>query len=149
MTDQLGVGMPGRAGGWLPVAAVAGLAWNLFGLWQFAGSLRQTGESLMAAGMTAEQAETYLGLPGWMTAVFALGVIGGTVGSVLLLLRRREAVPVFGGSLAGYVALFAGDLAYGVFAGMPEQLGIITCVVLIATGLFALSLFARKRAMLR
>ena len=149
MTDQSETGMRGRAALWLPGAALAGLGWNLFGLWQFAGSLRQTSESLMATGMTAEQADIYLGLPGWMTAVFALGVIGGTVGSVLLLLRRRVAVPVFGVSLAGYIALFAGDLAYGVFAGIPEQLVIITCVVLIAAGLFALSLFARKRAMLR
>jgi hypothetical protein len=131
------------------VAAVAGLGWNLFGLWQFAGSLRQTSESLMAAGMTAEQAEIYLALPGWMTVVFAVGVIGGTVGSVLLLLRRVAAVPVFALSLAGYIALFAGDLAYAVFAGLPEQLVIITTVVLIAGALFALSLFARKRGMLR
>jgi hypothetical protein len=149
MTDQSETGARGRAGVWLPVAAVAGLGWNLFGLWQFAGSLRQTGESLMAAGMTAEQAEIYLALPGWMTAVFAVGVIGGAVGSVLLLLRRAAAVPVYAASLAGYVALFLGDLAYGVFAGMPEQLVIITTVVLIAVVLFALSLFARKRAILR
>lgn len=149
MTDQWSAGARGRAGIWLPVAAVAGLGWNLFGLWQFAGSLRQTGESLIAAGMTAEQAEIYLALPGWMTVVFAVGVIGGTVGSVLLLLRRVAAVPVFALSLAGYIALFAGDLAYGVFAGLPEQLVIITTVVLIAGALFALSLFARKRGMLR
>ena len=149
MREQLETGMRGRAAVWLPGAALAGLGWNLFGLWQFAGSLRQTGESLMAAGMTAEQAEIYLALPGWMTAVFAVGVIGGAVGSVLLLLRRAVAVPVFALSLGGYVALFAGDLAYGVFAGIPEQLVIITCVVLIAVALFALSLFARKRAMLR
>lgn len=149
MTDQWSAGARGRAGIWLPGVAVAGLGWNLFGLWQFAGSLRQTGESLMAAGMTAEQAELYLALPGWMTVVFAVGVIGGTVGSVLLLLRRVAAVPVFALSLAGYIALFAGDLAYGVFAGLPEQLVIITTVVLIAGALFALSLFARKRGMLR
>ncbi len=149
MTDKSEIGMRGRAGVWLPVAAVAGLGWNLFGLWQFAGSLRQTGESLMAAGMTAKQAEIYLALPGWMTAVFAVGVIGGTVGSLLMLLQRAAAVLVFAVSLAGYVALFAGDLAYGVFAGLPEQLVIITSVVLIAAALFALSLFARKRAMLR
>jgi hypothetical protein len=149
MMDKSEIGMRGRAGVWLPVVAVAGLGWNLFGLWQFAGSLRQTGESLMAAGMTAKQAEIYLALPGWMTAVFAVGVIGGTVGSLLMLLQRAAAVPVFAVSLAGYVALFAGDLAYGVFAGLPEQLVIITSVVLIAAALFALSLFARKRAMLR
>ena len=41
---------------------------------------------------------------------FALGVLGGLVGSVLLLLRHRTALPVFAASLAGYIVLYIGDI---------------------------------------
>ena len=142
----------GPRSGWrlgLPMAAGAGLLWNLYGLWQFLGSFRQTAESLVAGGRTAAQAEVYLSLPAWVTLAFAIGVVGGAAGTALLLARRAAAVPVLAVSLVGYVVLFAGDLAYGVFAGAPVQLAIISTVVVIAAALSALSLFARKRGMLR
>jgi hypothetical protein len=133
---------------WLTGPAAAALAWNVYGLWQFAKSLTHTPESLMAAGLTEAQALAYAGLPNWMTLVFAVGVIGGTLGCALLLARRRLAVPVLVASLAGYVVLFLGDWAHGLFAILPQQLAILSTVVAIAAGSLALSLFAAKRAIL-
>jgi hypothetical protein len=134
---------------WLILPASAALAWNLFGLWQFAASLTHTPESLMAEGLTEAQAVAYAGLPGWMTLVFAVGVIGGALGCALLLARRNRAVPVLAASLAGYIVLFAGDWAHGLFAILPMQLAILSTVVAIAAASLGLSLFAAKRGILR
>lgn len=76
---------------WLVLPAGAALAWNVFGLWQFGKFLTQTPASLMAEGMTEAQAAAYTSLPGWMTWVFAVGVIGGAFGTALLALQRRGA----------------------------------------------------------
>ncbi len=134
---------------WLVLPATAALAWNVFGLWQFGGFLTQTNDSLMDQGMTEAQALAYNGMPAWVTLAFAVGVIAGTLGTALLVLQRRAAVSVLGASLAGYIALFAGDWAYGLFAILPSQLAILSMVVAIAAAAFWLSLFADKRNILR
>jgi hypothetical protein len=138
---------PPRSSRWLMAAALGGIAWNLFGAVQFAGSATATPESLVASGLTAQQAAVMSGYPFWMTLCFGVGVFGGLMGSVLLLLRHRLATPVLGTSLAAYVALWIGDAVHGVFAalGMP-QVAILTLVVAIAAGLFAVSLRAVSRA---
>lgn len=102
----------------------------------------------MTAGMTASQSEIYLSLPAWINVVFAVGVFGGLVGSILLALRRRAARAVFAASLVGYALLFAGDAYHGVFAAIPSQLGILAVVVLIAAALFGASRLAGKRGLL-
>ncbi len=125
---------------WLICASLGGIAWNLFGLVQFASTVTATTQSLIAAGLTAAQAEVMTGYPGWMTLAFAVGVCGGLVGSLFLLLRRTAAQPVLGVSLAAYVALWVGDAVHGVFAAMgAPQVIILTTVVAIAAALFAIS----------
>lgn len=129
---------------WFWIATALGLAWNLFGLVQFAASLGATQESLQASGLTAEQAGVMLGYPAWMTVAFAIGVVGGVLGCVLLAMRKRAAVAVFATSLIGYIALWLGDALHGVFAALgTPQVVILSLVVLIAAVLFVT---ARKAA---
>ena len=130
---------------WFWIAAGLGLAWNIFGLVQFAGSLTSTSDSLMEAGMTAEQAAVMKGYPIWMTIAFATGTLGGTIGCCLLLLRSKHATNVFWISLVAYLVLYIGDYTEGVFAAMgPPQVIILTIVVVIAGALLALSRFFDK-----
>jgi hypothetical protein len=125
---------------WLSACALGGIAWNIFGIFQFAGSVGATDTRLMASGLTAEQAAVLTGYPGWMTAAFAVGVFGGLAGSLLLLMRRGLASPVLLVSLIAYVALWIGDAVHGVFAALGvQQVLILTLVVVIAAGLLALS----------
>jgi hypothetical protein len=139
----------GKPALWFWAAAGLGLAWNVFGAVQFIGSLSVTPESLQAQGMTAEQAAVMLGYPAWMTVVFAIGVFGGVLGCGLLLLRRAAAVPVFAVSLAGYIALYIGDIVHGVFAALgTPQVVVLSAVVLIAAGLLWLARRARAQGML-
>lgn len=126
---------PKTAPFWLRAAAILGLAWNLFGVYQYIGTFTAAGQAAMTAGMTPEQAQLYLGLPAWISVVFAIGVFTGLAGSLALALRRRMALPMFVVSLIAYVLLFAGDLYHGVFAAIPVQLAILAAVVLIAAGL--------------
>ncbi len=94
---------------WFWIAAGLGLAWNVFGLFQFAGSLTSSVDSLMEAGMTAEQAAVMKSYPLWMTIAFAIGTLGGTLGCCLLLMRSAYATNLFWLSLVAYIGLYIGD----------------------------------------
>jgi hypothetical protein len=125
---------------WLTVTATAGIAWNLYGAVQFAGAVTATADSLVASGMTPEQAAVMTGYPAWMTVAFFIGVAGGLVGSVMLFLGQSQAKKVLLASLVAYVALWVGDAVHGVFAALgAPQVVILTLVVAIAAGLFAAS----------
>lgn len=133
----------------LRLAAGSGLAWSLFGLLRFVTTAGATPAELAAGGMSEAQAALYAALPLWMNAAFAVGTIGGVIGCALLLLQRRAALPVLAASLAGYLVLYAGDIALGVFAafGAP-QIAILTSVVVIAAGLLWLAVTAHRRGRL-
>ncbi len=138
-----------RAPAWFWAMAGFGVLWNIYGIYQFIGTLTPEGRSAMAAGMTAAQAQIYFSLPTWMTAVFAIGVFGGLLGSLVLAARRIAALPVFAVSLAGYIALFAGDVYFGIFDAMPGQFAILAFVVVVAVALLVTAWAARSRALLR
>lgn len=125
---------------WFWVVAILGLAWNVFGVVQFLGSLKATRDSLVASGMTETQAQVMLTYPVWMTIAFAVGTFGGTIGTILLLLRKKLATPVFLVSLIAYIVLYIGDITEGVFAALgTPQITVLTVVVAIAIGLLLLS----------
>ncbi|GGB71967.1 hypothetical protein [Blastomonas aquatica] len=133
---------------WLLITAVLGTAWNAFGLFQLMSSINQTEAGLMMQGMSAEAAATYYNLPVWMDLAFAVGAGGGVLACIALLARNATAVPVALASLIGYIILFAGDYAYGLFALIPAQLAILSTVVAIAIVLFGISLLAKARAII-
>jgi hypothetical protein len=137
-----------RLPAWLRAAAVVGILWNIYGIYQFAGTLTPAGQAAMTAGMTRAQADLYLGLPAWIGMVFALGVFGGLIGSTALTLGRRSARPALAASLLGYVLLLAGDAWFGVFDAIPRQLAVLAVVVLIAAGLAWAARFAGRRGLL-
>jgi hypothetical protein len=122
------------------IAAVAGLLWSLFGAWQFVRQTFTDEAGLIAGGMTPEQAQLYAGLPVWMAAVFAIGTLGGVLGTALLLAGRKASVAVLAVSLAAYLMLWAGEALLGVFAvfGTP-QVVVLSIVVLVAAGLLWLA----------
>jgi hypothetical protein len=132
---------------WFWIVAGLGLAWNIFGVVQFVGSLGQTVDGLMMGGMTPEQARIYHAMPGWATVAFGTGTIGGVLGCLALLARRAIAVPVFAVSLIAYIALYTADYVYGVFAVLPGQMAVLTMVVGIAAALLAVAAFARRRGL--
>jgi hypothetical protein len=136
-----------RAPLWLTATAVGGIAWNTFGIVQFAGSLAADEGALIASGMTPAQATVMMGYPAWMTAAFAVGVFGGLGGSFLLMLRRTASMPVLLVSFLAYVALWVGDAVHGVFAALgAPQVIILSLVVAIAAALYAASYHPAAKA---
>jgi hypothetical protein len=75
------------------VIAVLALLWYLFGSVQFMGSLMATQEGLQPmidkGDMTQEYATVLLTLPAWVKAAFGVATLGGVLGSICLLLRKK------------------------------------------------------------
>jgi hypothetical protein len=83
------------------IVGVATLLWNAMGAFDYVMTKTQN-EGYMEA-FTPEQLEFFYSLPAWVTAAWAVAVWGSLVGSALLLMRSKHAVPVFMASLAGVV----------------------------------------------
>jgi hypothetical protein len=103
---------------WLTVVAGLGLAWNLFGVFQFFTTLNPSLESLAAQGLTPDQAAVMISIPFWMKLAFAIGVFGGVLGSSLMVFQTPVTRPILLLSLTSYCALYVGDITHGVFAAL-------------------------------
>lgn len=79
----------------------AALVWNLIGLVIYIGQVTMSPEAM--ASMTEDQQNFFLETPTWATAAFAIAVNAGVFGSLMLLLRKSWAVPLFAISLLAVI----------------------------------------------
>ncbi len=124
---------------WFYVVAAIALVWNLLGVAAFVMHLTITPE--MIAQMPAEQAQLYASNPWWFKAAFGCAVLGGALGCVMLLMKKRLALTCFVISLVGlvvqnYHAFFVVD-SFAVFG--PGGIIMPIMVVLIAIYLIYLA----------
>lgn len=88
---------------WFWVVAVLALLWNAMGSMNFMAQL--------SPAAVAEFPESHRavieGRPIWATAGFGVAVFGATIGSVLMLLRKKLAAPFFWASLVGTILTLA------------------------------------------
>lgn len=98
------------------VGAVA-LLWNGYGGFDYI--MTQTQNAGYLAQFTEEQRAYFQSFPMWMEAVWAIGVWGGVLASVLLLLRSKWAFPAFAASLIA----FAISVVYGQLSGAGDIMG--------------------------
>lgn len=79
------------------IIAVLALLWNLMGVFQYLAT------TLMAEAVSEAIPEDQLALindlPSWYNYVFAIAVFAGVIACILLLVRKKLAVPLFGISL--------------------------------------------------
>lgn len=101
MTDT--TSMTTRTPWHLWVVGVIAVLWNAYGGYDYTMSMTQGATHMAASGMTPDQIAYYDTMPVWMTAVWAIGVWGGVLGSILLLLRNKLAFPVFALSFAAFL----------------------------------------------
>ena len=87
------------------IVAILALLWNLFGLFSFYYHFTATPD-VVATWPDAQQ-RIAAATPRWIFAAFAVATIGGVLGSLGLLLRRRWAVPVLLLSLLAIVVQFS------------------------------------------
>ena len=113
---------------WL--TGVIAVLFNSIGVFDFVMSMAQGAEYQASAGMTPDQIAHYQEMPGWMTVVWAVGVFGAFLASILLLLRRKLALPVFVVSLTAFLVslLYTYVLTNG-GAIMGQQMAITSAVI--------------------
>ena len=75
------------------IVGILSLVWNAVGAFDYL--MTQTRNPAYMGNFSPEQLEFFLGFPAWVDGAWAIAVWGSVLGSVLLLLRRRLAVPVF------------------------------------------------------
>jgi hypothetical protein len=89
------------------------------------------------------------GRPAWATAAFAIAVFGGTLGGVLLLLRKSIAFQLFCVSLLGVIGTMLHTLQADTEFGVGEWLGIILMPLAVAAFLIGYSKYADGKDWLR
>ena len=136
---------------WL--VGVLSLLWNGFGAFDFIQTTTRGEAYMRAAGFDDAMVAYYEAMPGWMCVPWTLGVWGAVIGSVMLLLRRRWAVPAFGLSLLGaLISLIYGKLIDPPPPAPPELAAMSwmpIVILLIAVLLFGYAFNMRKRGVLR
>lgn len=134
---------------WFYVVVVIALLWNAAGLLAVVADMRLSATDI--AALPADQQALYAARPGWSVVGSLLAVVGGTLGCLLLLLRKRLTFIVFVLSLVGVVIqdigifLIAGAAKGGNLAPIVLQ----GLVLAIAIGLLFLAHTAQKRAWLK
>ena len=120
-------------------------AWNLVGISIYVGEMTISEEAL--AGMTEAQRAFITMKPAWAKSVYAIAVTAGTLGCLLLLLRKALAVPVLIVSLVCVLLqnLHGFFLSNGWDAYGPAGLGISLPVIAIGAYLVKYSLDAKNK----
>ena len=131
------------------VIGIIALLWNAIGAFDYL--MTQTKNAGYLSGFPPEQLAFFFGLPAWVVAAWAIAVWGGVLGSVLLLLRRRLAVPVFAASLAGMVVTtFHNYVLSNALEIFPDAFSkvftVLICVITVALYLYARAM--RERGVL-
>jgi|SRR5436190_6911554 len=103
--------------------AVVSLLWNAFGGYDYLMSHLQGETYYRQMGMTDAQIALMDAYPSWMHAVWAVGVWGSVLGSILLLLRMRWALHAFAVSALGAI----GALVYNLVT--PEAMAAMSPVM--------------------
>lgn len=89
---------------WFNLAAIGAVLWELLGAGIF--WLRAAADR---AALPVDERAVIEAMPQWATLAFAVAVLSGLAGAVLLLLRRRPAEPLL---LLSLVAVIVQDSAY-------------------------------------
>lgn len=75
------------------VISILAIIWNIMGLMAFFSDAFITAEALN--NLPAAEKELYLSYPSWAKIFYGLSVIGGTLGCVLMLMKKGLAFKVF------------------------------------------------------
>ena len=133
-----------RAPWHLWVVGGLGILWNAFGAFDYFMSKTRGDAYLQGAGMTPAQIDHFHAMPMWMTAVWAVGVWGALLGSLLLLSRRRLAAPVFVVSLLAFVLSVFHARVIDPAPDMTAQMGVMQAVIF--AGCLCFAGYARAQA---
>ena len=127
---------------WL--VGILGLLWDSMGAFDYV--MTQTRSEAYMSQFTPEQLEFFYAFPAWLVAFWAVAVWGGVAGTILLLLRKRLAVPVLLGS---FVAMIVTAVHNFFLSNGLEVMGAVGLVFSVLIFVVALGLWLYARAMAR
>lgn len=88
---------------WFTAVAVLALLFEAFGCWMYVVQV-----SADPASLPLDERAMWAATPTWMVAAYAIAVWVGLAGALLLVLRRRLAVPLLLVSLVAVIVQFSG-----------------------------------------
>jgi hypothetical protein len=122
---------------------IVALLWNLLGAMDYI--MTQTRNEAYMSQFTPDQLEFFYGFPAWLVAFWAVAVWGGVLGAVLLLMRRKLAVPVFLVSLLCMVVMSIHNYGFAGGAEIVGGTGFVFSVVIFVVALL-LVIYSRRMA---
>ena len=134
---------------WFWIVSALALLWNLMGVMAYIAQVTMSPEAIQAL---PENERTLMeSVPAWATAAFAIAVWGGTLGSILLLLRRKLATIVLILSFIGIIVqmIHAFGISNSIEVYGPGGMIMPTMVLIIGAGLIALSRKAAARGWMK
>jgi hypothetical protein len=124
------------------IVGVLAVLWNAFGCLDYV--MTETGNEAYLSMASQAMRDYWASFPAWMVAAWAVGVWGGLLASLLLLMRSRHAVTLFGLSLLG---LLVGTIYQFGVADMPAEMkttGMLALNALIWAVAIALLVYAMR-----
>jgi len=137
-----------KAPKWFTAIAIVALLWNLLGSLAFASDLRVSAQD--AAKMSPAQQALYNARPGWAMAATGLATVGGVIGCIGLLMRKKWALAFFALSLIGILLQDFGLFVLVNGAALAGTAAVVlqSLVLCIAIGLILLTRTAIARGWL-
>jgi hypothetical protein len=124
------------------IIGIIALLWNLFGAFDYL--MTQTKTEFYMSQFDQAQLDYFYGFPIWFEFFWALAVWGGVLGTVLLLMRKRLAVPVF---LVSFVSMVVSAIYSLGFSNGMEIMGTTGVISTVVIFFVALGLWLYARAM--
>ena len=135
---------------WFWIVSGILLAWNLMGLAVFGMTMSMIGnsEALKAAGLSDDAVDLMNSTPAWVNVAFGVAVVFGVIGCIVLLLRKKSAIPVLAVSLLGVLA----QNTYLYFLSNSVEVmgvGLSPIVMVVAIALVPFAMFCAKQGWLK
>jgi len=124
------------------IIGIITLLWNLMGAYDYL--MTQTQNAAYMAKFDQVQLDYFYGFPIWVEIFWALAVWGGLLGSVLLLVRKGFAVPVF---LVSFVSMVLTAIHNFGLSNGREVMGTTGLIFTVVIFFVALGLWLYARAM--
>ena len=133
---------------WFWIIGIVALIWNGLGVGAYASDIIMSAEDF--AKLTEVEQNLFANRPYWATAAFAVAVIAGFGGSVMLLLRRPIAVRLFLLSLIAVMIQFSSYFILDGYADYIGQTGWIMpiSILILAVVFFLFARWAEKNRLL-
>ena len=136
---------PRPLAGWFKFAAIGSVLWFMLGCAMYLYEV-----TLDPAQLPLDMRAMMLAIPEWMWAAFAIAVWVGLAGAVLLLMRKRAAVPLLGVSLLAQLVQNSAYLLHPPLREVTESDALLLPIIILAISwtVFWFAYHSRKRGWL-